>query len=344
MELVTRKLREIHPYPNNPRKNDKSVDAVAESIAQCGYCAPIVIDEDDVILAGHTRYRALKKLGWKECDVCVAAGLTDEQKRKYRILDNRTNELSVWDFDKLDLELPTLDFGGFDFGFGGLKKRKRHKTHEEWKIESQWRVCNILNLAEGNYPGEGKYDIPVLQPVMELPPIKEWIDFSQILQDAEPEGKAVHFFIDDFRFERIWNEPRKYVDKLSRYVCVATPDFSPYGDMPFAAMLWNHYRKHWVGAFLQENGVTVIPTIRASSNPKFDEVWLDGEPSGGIVIMSCMWAKKDEDEQESTRRFYEVVERLKPKKVFIYGHDRRFPLKGAEVEFIDNFTLKRFGS
>lgn len=117
MELKKLKLSQIKPYEKNPRKNDDAVDAVVESIRQCGYCSPILVDENNVILAGHTRYKALQKLGWKEAEVVVRDGLTDEQKRKYRLLDNKTNELASWDFDLLADEIEGLDFEGFDFGF-----------------------------------------------------------------------------------------------------------------------------------------------------------------------------------------------------------------------------------
>lgn len=117
MELKKMKLSEIKPYGKNPRKNDGAVDAVAESIKQCGYCSPIVVDENYEVLAGHTRLKALKKLGRKECEVVVKEGLTEEQKQKYRILDNKTGEFAEWDFNVLDALLPSLDFDGFDFGF-----------------------------------------------------------------------------------------------------------------------------------------------------------------------------------------------------------------------------------
>ena len=70
MEIINIAIRDIHPYPNNPRKNSDAVDAVAESIRQCGYCAPIIVDEDHIILAGHTRYKALKKLGGRNARCC----------------------------------------------------------------------------------------------------------------------------------------------------------------------------------------------------------------------------------------------------------------------------------
>ena len=117
MEIIKLKIADIVPYDKNPRKNDGAVDAVAESIKQCGYCAPIVIDEDNVILAGHTRLKALKKLKYKECECVRKVGMTEEQKRKYRLLDNKTNELAEWDMDLLKDELDGLDFLDFDFGF-----------------------------------------------------------------------------------------------------------------------------------------------------------------------------------------------------------------------------------
>ncbi len=116
MKYEKRKLSDIKPYENNPRINDEAVGDVMESIRQCSYIAPIIIDEDGVILAGHTRYKALLQMGWKECDVIVVSGLTDEQKKKYRLYDNKTGEFSSWDQKKLIEELCDVDFEGYDFG------------------------------------------------------------------------------------------------------------------------------------------------------------------------------------------------------------------------------------
>lgn len=118
MELQTLKIKDIHPYERNARKNDQAVDAVAKSIEQCSYVAPIVVDENHVILAGHTRWKALKKLGRTECECIVKDGLTEEQKKKYRLLDNKTNELADWDFDLLADELDGLDFGDLQLDWG----------------------------------------------------------------------------------------------------------------------------------------------------------------------------------------------------------------------------------
>ena len=108
--MTTLPIDDIKPYENNPRLNDDAVEAVRKSMEQCGYIAPIVVDENHVVLAGHTRLKALKEMGAKECEVLEVAGLSDDEKRKYRLLDNKTNELALWDFDKLAEELEGLDF------------------------------------------------------------------------------------------------------------------------------------------------------------------------------------------------------------------------------------------
>lgn len=107
----------IKPYAFNPRNNDAAVEKVAESIRRCGYINPIIVDEDGIILAGHTRYKALLLLGETEAEVIEESGLTDEQKAKYRLLDNKTGEFAEWDQNKLAVELQQVDFQGFDFGF-----------------------------------------------------------------------------------------------------------------------------------------------------------------------------------------------------------------------------------
>ena len=136
-ELITVNVADIVPYDNNPRRNDQAVEAVKESIKQCEYVAPIIVDEDLVVLAGHTRLKALKELGRQIADVMQVSGLTEEQKKKYRLLDNKTNELASWDWDKLELELDGLDFGGFDFGFATANDIDIDSLFEEYEPEEK---------------------------------------------------------------------------------------------------------------------------------------------------------------------------------------------------------------
>ena len=131
MEYQKKRLEDIRPYENNPRINDDAVDDVMESIRQCSYIAPIVVDEDGVILAGHTRYKALLMLGYDECEVIVAEGLNEEQKRKYRLYDNKTAELAEWDQRKLMEELSDVDFLGYDFGQPSVSKDEDGEGEEK---------------------------------------------------------------------------------------------------------------------------------------------------------------------------------------------------------------------
>jgi ParB-like chromosome segregation protein Spo0J len=121
MHVEMRPIDSIRPYANNPRLNDAAVDAVAASIQAFGFRQPIVVDEQGVIIVGHTRYKAALKLGLTEVPVHVAIGLTPAQAKAYRIADNQTAQLSGWDEDKLPLELAGLQAMGFDLpltGFG----------------------------------------------------------------------------------------------------------------------------------------------------------------------------------------------------------------------------------
>jgi len=116
MEVDLIPVDALVPYARNPRRNDNAVDAVAASIKEFGFRQPIVVDEDMVILVGHTRHKAAKKLGMAQVPVHVATGLTDAQKKAYRIADNRTNEIAEWDNDLLALELEELRMADFDLG------------------------------------------------------------------------------------------------------------------------------------------------------------------------------------------------------------------------------------
>ena len=118
MKIEVLKIVDLKPYENNPRKNLDAIDAVANSLRRFGWQQPIVIDKDNVIVAGHTRYEAAKRLGLGKVPCKRAEDLTEEQIKAYRLADNKTSELAGWDFDKLEKELDELaDFNMEDFGF-----------------------------------------------------------------------------------------------------------------------------------------------------------------------------------------------------------------------------------
>jgi site-specific DNA-methyltransferase (adenine-specific) len=118
LEIIYKKINEIIPYKNNPRKNDDAVEDVANSIKEFGFKVPIVIDKNNEIVAGHTRYKASKKLGLEEVPCIIADDLSEEQIKAFRLADNKVSEKAEWDLDLLNEELgnfETIDMT--DFGF-----------------------------------------------------------------------------------------------------------------------------------------------------------------------------------------------------------------------------------
>lgn len=118
MKIVYKNINELIPYENNPRLNDEAVEYVKNSIKEFGFKVPVVIDKDNVIIAGHTRIKASKELGIKDIPCIIADDLTEEQVKAFRLADNKVAEKSLWDYTKLDEELEDIldiDMSMFDF-------------------------------------------------------------------------------------------------------------------------------------------------------------------------------------------------------------------------------------
>ena len=120
MKIKNTDINDIKPYDKNPRNNANSIDKVADSIAEFGFRQPIVVDEDMIVLAGHTRLLASKQLGLKKVPVHIAEGLTNAQKKAYRIMDNKSSEDSEWDKDLLNLEIKDLIEDNYDLNMTGF--------------------------------------------------------------------------------------------------------------------------------------------------------------------------------------------------------------------------------
>ena len=120
MKILDKPITEIIPYDNNPRINDDAVAPVAESIKSFGWKQPIVVDANNVIVAGHTRYRAAIKLGLETVPVVVADDLSEDEIKAYRLVDNRSGEFSKWNDDLLKLELATIEHNLTQWNFPEL--------------------------------------------------------------------------------------------------------------------------------------------------------------------------------------------------------------------------------
>lgn len=157
MELILKKIDELSPYENNPRNNDDAVKYVAESIKQFGFKIPMVIDRNNVIVCGHTRYKAAKSLGIAEVPCIIADDLTEEQIKAFRLADNKVSEYSKWDLELLDSELEELDFDMSGFGFmeladldidGFFEDAAPKEKPEEEEKEIQCPHCGMWFKAE----------------------------------------------------------------------------------------------------------------------------------------------------------------------------------------------------
>src|SRR5262245_40385949 len=120
VQIELRSVDDVIPYDRNPRDNDGAVDAVVASLREFGFRQPVVVDREGIVVVGHTRLKAAKKLGLKEVPVHVAEDLTSEQARAYRIADNQTASIADWDLDLLPVELAELHDADFDLSLLGF--------------------------------------------------------------------------------------------------------------------------------------------------------------------------------------------------------------------------------
>lgn len=146
INVVMMPLEDIYPYERNPRRNDKAVEAVANSIREFGFKNPIIVDADHVIISGHTRRLAALYLGLKEVPVSVVTDMSEQQVRAFRLADNRVAEISEWDEKKLKEEIAgisSLDLGDFGFDLEDINKAKQEdlgiKVHKCPRCGAEWR-------------------------------------------------------------------------------------------------------------------------------------------------------------------------------------------------------------
>lgn len=177
---------------------------------------------------------------------------------------------------------------------------------------------NYENINKRYFDGIGEYDIPKILPqdYTEC----DFIGFNYATSCKNTENKGVHFFLDDYQFNRVWDNPDKYIGVLSKFSYVLSPDFSLYTDFPKALQIYNHYRKHWLASYWQENGIKVIPTICWSTTDSFE--WcFDGEPTRSCVAISSVGAANSKAKKKLFLDGYsEMLNRLEPTQIIFYGN------------------------
>ena len=172
MNIVEKSIDEIIPYVNNPRKNDDAVDRVAASIKEFGFKVPCVISSDNVIVAGHTRIKAAKKLGMKTVPCIIADDLTDAQIKAYRLADNKVAEFAEWDLDKLEIEFEGLDdFDleqfGFEIDIDNPEEPDIQEDEVPENVETRCKIGDIWQLGEHRLICGDSTDVDVIDRLMD---------------------------------------------------------------------------------------------------------------------------------------------------------------------------------
>lgn len=225
---------------------------------------------------------------------------------------------------------------GLDFGEDNSESEPIEEDTEDFHRDTTINQYNLFDYDDTRT--EGKYDMPALEGVDHIP--SDLQGFNYVLNKPDT-SKGVHFFLDDYQFERIWQRPDFYIEKLLDFDCVLTPDFSLYLDMPIAMQVWNIYRSRLIGQIMQNYGLTVIPTVSWSTNDSFNFCF-DGLPRNATLAVSTIGVKQNKEQfQIWIDGMDEMIKRLSPKRIVIYGGKVDYDYKNIEVVYFDNATTER---
>lgn len=329
MDIVWRNADDLIPYANNTKEHPRSqVENVALSIKRYGWQQPICISKDDVVIIGHCRLLAAKSLGLQRVPTICAEGLSDDEIRELRILDNKLNE-SPWDMKALEEELKELDFSDFNIDFNTEDFDAPQDDAEGLippnDVEDLRDPSMQHNVFENQdtmqFPCVGFYGIPVMQPTQVTgDKMLRFMDFNDIWNHQD---YIAHFYYDDYKFISAWREPDKYLDKLRRFKAVVSPDFSLYTDFPRALQILSCYRRQWCGAYWQHKGIDVIPDVVWGDKESFAYCF-DGIPKHSTVAVSTVGVARDKTwnaKEDSLFKagYDEMLARLEPTTIMFYG-------------------------
>ena len=345
------KPSDLKPYENNPRNNDNAVEYVMNSIREFGFKVPLVIDRNNIIVCGHTRWKAARKLRKKMLPCIRADDLTDEQIKAFRIADNKVSELATWVEDKLEIELGeiSLDMGAFGFDLEDIEVNTDSgddadgKDDEGYYGDERERTNKAYNLdlVDPENLTRDFWQMPIIRRENFIP--GELIGFNYALT-SDNKNAGIHFYVDDYQFERLWNEPEKYVDVLAAYDCILSPDFSLYLDMPMPIKIWNIYRSRQIGAYYQSQGIKVIPTV-SWAEPETFEFCFQGIEEGSVVSISTIGVKRDKNALKIWREgVAEMLDRIKPSAVLIYGGKLDFDFGKVKTVYYENRVTEKWRS
>lgn len=346
MRIERRRIDSLKPAPYNPRKDIQPGDAEYEklkrSLQEFGYVEPVILNErTGYVVGGHQRLKVLRELGVAEIE-CVIVDLPQEREKALNIALNKIN--NDWDEEKLSALLEDLQDTDIDLTLTGFELDEIDKILDVGEDEEddggyygdeREKTFNAYRLNEYDPTrAVGYYNFPTLKACHYVP--DELIGFNYVKSwTGKREGLGVHFFIDDYQFERIWTRPFENIERLRGFSCVLVPDFSTYCDMPMAMQIWNIYRMRLIGQVMQDAGLQVIPILRTLGDDTID--WcLEGIEPGGVYANSTVGiVRTDKDFKEMCYRELEAVKRiLKPECIILYGADIGYDFEGIPVKYI----------
>ena len=347
MRIEKKRIEELNPASYNPRKDLRPGDAEYEklrrSIEEFGYVEPVIWNEaTGNVVGGHQRLKVLQELGETEIE-CVILNLSEAQEKALNVALNRIS--NDWDDEKLRTLLDQLQKTEIDVTLTGFdiedidamfhEEADDEDDEEGYYGDEREKTFNFYRLNE--YDPEravGYYNLPTLKACHYVP--DELIGFNYVKSwKGSREGIGVHFFLDDYQFERLWTQPFVNIERLRGFSCVLMPDFSTYADMPMAMQIWNVYRMRLIGQVMQDAGLNVIPILRTLGDDTID--WcLEGIEPGGVYANSTVGiTREDKEFKEMCYRELEAVKRiLKPECIVLYGNDIGYDFGDIPVKHI----------
>jgi len=206
----------------------------------------------------------------------------------------------------------------------------RQRTYNQYNLDIMRDTFHMPNF----------FEMPILEPTDYVP--EALIGFNECKSKGSASDKCVHFFLDDYQFERVWRVPSSYVNMLSKFGGVLTPDFSLYMDMTQPMKIWNTYRNRLIGAYMQAQGLNVIPTVSWAEEETFAYCF-DGLPSESVVAISTIGVRAS----KMTTHYWmqgvdELIKRLHPSMILVYGGRVDYDFGDTKVKYFENERIKRF--
>lgn len=216
----------------------------------------------------------------------------------------------------------------------GLKGGYLMEDNRKYGSERE-RTIRLYNmqLYDGLRFTADKWQMPIISNDNYIP--QDLISFNYAL-NTEPKECGIHFYIDDYQFERVWRAPERYLELFKKYGCILTPDFSCYLDIKTPQQIFNIYRSRLIGAYYQKQGIKVIPTISWSDTISF-EYCFKGIPKGSIVSVSTVGIiRKSETRLLFKNGLDEMIRQIEPKTILIYGKEFDYDFKNIDIRYCNN--------